>query len=198
MSPFLSSKESHSSVKRSDEKGAKATLRKRKRRVAGPKIAPLITTPTVPCLTDTEWQPILKLLPAGANPKVFRNAIDLLIITYLGILEAEANSPSAREVATVLEDLSRRAYLFALDLFMLDFRIGSEGTGAFNTANDLKPKHFGPLGVLTRHLLEVALSRAKTLRDPAWACKEIKSVRMLSEQGLTRWLQQATQSMMER
>jgi hypothetical protein len=43
--------------------------------------------------------------------------------TYLGILEAEANSPSAREVATALEDLAQHAYQFARDLFTLNIRI---------------------------------------------------------------------------
>jgi hypothetical protein len=56
--------------------------------------------------------------------------------TYLGILEAEANSPSAREVAAVLEDLARRAHQFAQDLLRLDIRIGNEGKGHFNTANE--------------------------------------------------------------
>jgi hypothetical protein len=111
-----------------------APLPKRKRKVAGPKVAPLIATPTVPFLSDTEWQPFLQLLPARPQPKLLRSELDRLMTTYLGILEAEANSPSAREVATVLEDLAWHAHQFAQDLLRLD--IGNEGERHFNTANE--------------------------------------------------------------
>ena len=113
-----------------------APLPKRKRKVAGPKVAPLIATPMVPFLSDTEWQPFLQWLSAQPQPKLLRSELDRLMTTYLGILEAEANSPSAREVATALEDLARHAHQFAQDLLRLDIRIGNEGKGHFNTANE--------------------------------------------------------------
>ena len=113
-----------------------APLAKRKRKVAGPKVTPLIATPTVPFLSDTEWQPFLQALPAQPQLKLLRSELDRLMTTYLGILEAEANSPSAREVAAVLEDLARHAHQFAQDLLRLDIRIGNEGKGHFNTANE--------------------------------------------------------------
>ena len=112
-----------------------APLPKRKRKVAGPKVAPLIATPMV-FLSDTEWQPFLQWLPARPQPKLLRSELDRLMTTYLGILEAEANSPSAREVATALEDLARHAHQFAQDLLRLEIRIGNEGKGHFNTANE--------------------------------------------------------------
>jgi hypothetical protein len=125
-------------VKRPEETRAvkAAPLPKRKRKVAGPKIAPLIAMPTVPSLSDTEWQPFLQLLPARSQPKLLRSELDQLMITYLGILEAEATSPSAREVAAVLEGLARHAHQFAQDLLRLDIRLGNEGKGHFNTANE--------------------------------------------------------------
>jgi hypothetical protein len=137
VSPFVISKDSHS-VKRPEETRAvkAAPLPKRKRKVAGPKVAPLIAMPTVPSLSDTEWQPFLQLLPARPQPELLRTELDRLMMTYLGILEAEANSPSAREVAAVLEDLARHAYQFARDLLRLDIRIDNEGKGHFNTANE--------------------------------------------------------------
>jgi hypothetical protein len=113
-----------------------ASFPKRKRKVAGPKVAPLIATPKVLSLSDTEWQSFLQLLPARLQPKLLRNELDRLITTYLGILEAEANSASVREVAAVLEDLARHAHQFAQDLLRLDIRIGREGKGPFNTANE--------------------------------------------------------------
>jgi hypothetical protein len=114
----------------------RASFPKRKRKVAGRKVAPLIATPTVASLTDTEWQPFLQLLSARPKPDLLRRELDRLMITYLGILEAEANSPSAREVAAVLGDLARRAHQFAQRLFRLDIRIDSGGNGQLNTANE--------------------------------------------------------------
>jgi hypothetical protein len=40
-----------------------------------------------------------------------------------------------------------------------------------------------PLCVLCEHFLRIALPRAKALREPDWACKEIQTVRMLGEQA---------------
>ena len=137
VSPSLISKEGYA-VKRPEEtRAVKATtLPKRKRTVAGPKVAPLIAMPMVPSLSDTEWQPFLQLLPARPQPELLRSELDRLMTTYLGILEAEANSPSAREVATALEDVARHAHRFARVLLRLDIRIGNEGKGHFNTANE--------------------------------------------------------------
>lgn len=110
-------------------------LSKRKRKAAGSKIAPLIATPTVASLNDAEWQPFLQLLPSRPQPTLLRSKFDLLMTTYLGILEAEADSPSAREVATVLERIACRAHQFAQDLHSLDIRVGEQVTTPFNTAN---------------------------------------------------------------
>jgi hypothetical protein len=256
VSPFLISKESHP-VKRPEETRAvkAAPLPKRKRKVGGPKVAPLIAMPTVPSLSDTEWQPFLQLLPARPRPKLLRSELDRLMTTYLGILEAEANSPSAREVATALEDLARHAHQIARDLLRLDIRIGNEGKGHFNTANEaaadilanilitpkrrsvldatiranevlaavarreakklaesskkgrpirgaatawmlrrlavllhdnglpisLPPKGGDLLCILSQHFLQAARTRAETLREPEWACKEIQAMLMLSK-----------------
>ena len=55
---------------------------------------------------------------------------------YLGTIEGEAGSPSAREVATVLETVAERAHHFARYLYTLDFRLPGEGTTAINTAGE--------------------------------------------------------------
>jgi hypothetical protein len=187
--------------------------------------------------------------------------------TYLGVLEAEASSPSAREVATVLEDLARRAHQFAQDLVKLEIRTGNEAKGCFNTANDVaadtlanilikpenrsvletairanrvlagvavrtsknltersrrgRPIHGGPTAwtlrqlaellrdnglpislppkwgdpfcVSSQHFLRIALTRARTLPAPDWACQEIQSVLMLSKLAFASRLRQAAQ-----
>jgi hypothetical protein len=137
VSPFLISKKALRSKGGKETRAMNAApLPKRKRKVAGPKVAPLIAMPAVPSLSDTEWQPFLQLLPARAQAKLLRSELDGLMTTYLGILEAEANSPSAREVAAVLEELAQHAYQLARDLLRLNIRIGNEGKGHFNTANE--------------------------------------------------------------
>src|SRR4051794_7245753 len=93
----------HRPVKRPDRK---ALPPKRKRKVAGPRIAPLIATPAVEPLSESEWQSFLQHLPRQTPPPpLLRSKLDELIQTYLGIVEAEGRSPSAREVATVLETI---------------------------------------------------------------------------------------------
>jgi hypothetical protein len=109
---------------------------KRKRKVAGRKIAPLTSMPVMAPLSDPEWQAFLQLLPSRPEPGPLRSQLDRLMTTYLGVLEAEANSPSTREVAAVLASVARRAYQFAQDLRSLEIRIGKQGTEAFNTANE--------------------------------------------------------------
>jgi hypothetical protein len=52
-----------------------------KRKVAGPKVAPLIAMPAVPSLSDTEWQSFLQLLPARTQPKLLRSELDRLMTT---------------------------------------------------------------------------------------------------------------------
>jgi hypothetical protein len=241
---------------------------KRKRKIAGPKIAPLIAMPMVPPLSDTEWEPFLRLLPYRPKPELLRSKLDQMMVTYLGILEAEASSPSAREVAAVLEGLARRAHQFAKDLFTLDIHLSHEEEGRFNTTNEAaadvlaaislvperrpvldaairanevlaavaaqeagklaerskkgKPTRGGPTAwmlsrfaellrdkepltslppgwgdpfcVLSQHFLRVTLTRAKTLRKPEGACKEIKSVLMLSRQVFLGRLRDAAQA----
>jgi hypothetical protein len=225
--------------------------------------------PTVPFLSDTEWERFVQLLPSRPQPELLRSEIDGLMTIYLGFLEAEANSPSVREVATVLEGLARRAHQFAQDLRRLDIRMGNEWKGHFNTANEaaaeilanipekrpvldatvraneglavvalreakklaerskkgrpthgeptawmlrqlvellrdngltisLPPKWGDPFCVLSQHFLRVALTRAKTLREPEWACKEIQAVLMLSKQVFAGRLRRAAQPCEER
>jgi hypothetical protein len=240
---------------------------KRKRKVAGRKIAPLISMPAVAPLNDTEWQPFLDRLPSRPELTALRSKLDRLMWTYLGVLEAEAASPSAREVAMELKRIARFAREFARYLYTLDMRLGSEGTGAFNTAREaaadilakisIKPENRSvldaalrgnevlaavaageatklaesskkgrptsgavtrsvlrqladllrdnglvissplrasdPLCVLCEHFLRIALPRAKALREPDWACKEIQTVRMLREEVFLSRIRQAVQ-----
>jgi hypothetical protein len=244
-----------------------APLLKRKRRVAGPKVAPLIAMPTVPFLSEDEWQVFLQLLPSRLELILLRTKLDGLLVTYLGILEAEATSPSAREVATVLEDLAWRAQQFTKELRKLDIRWGDEGWEAFNTVTEaaadilsnvsikpdnrsvldaalranallavvavreakklaesskkgkpihgqptawmlsqlagllrdnglsisLPPKWDDPFCVLSQHFLRVALTHAKALREPGWACEEIKTALNISKHVFLGRLRRAAQ-----
>jgi hypothetical protein len=178
VSPSPISKESYPVKRPKETRAVKAApFPKRKRKVAGPKVAPLIATPPVSFLSDTEWQPFLQLLSARPQPELLRSEVDRLMTTYLGILEAEANSPSAREVAAVLEKLARHAHQFAQDLLRLDIR-GNEGKGHFNTANEaaadilanilIKPKKRSVLDAAIRAnevLAAVARREAKKLAE---------------------------------
>jgi len=184
VSPSLISKESYP-VKRPEETRAvkAATLPKRKRKVAGPKVAPLIAMPSVPFLSDAEWQPFLQLLPARPQPELLRIELDRLMTTYLGILEAEANSPSAREVAVVLEDLARHAHQFAQDLLKLDIRTGNEGKGHFNTANEATADILANIWIEPekRSVLGAAIRANEVLA--AVACREAKKLAESSKKG---------------
>ena len=104
--------------------------------MAGRKIAPLISMPAVAPLCDTELQPFLDRLPSRPENSSVRNKLDWLMWTYLGTLEAEAASPSAREVAVALERIAQLTHEIARYLYTLDFRLGSEEAGGFNTANE--------------------------------------------------------------
>ena len=112
-----------------------APLPKRKRKVAGRKIAPLISMPVVALLSDTELRPFLDRLPSQPENSSVRNKLDWLMWTYMGILEAEAASPSAREVAIALERIAQGTHEIARYLYTLDFRLSSEEAGGFITAN---------------------------------------------------------------
>ena len=160
-----------------------APLPKRKRKVAGPKVAPLIATPMVPFLSDTEWQPFLQWLPARPQPKLLRSELDRLMTTYLGILEAEANSPSAREVATALEDLARHAHQFAQDLLRLEIRIGNEGKGHFNTANEAAADILANILIkpMKRSVLDATIGANEVLA--AVARREAKKLAESSKKG---------------
>jgi hypothetical protein len=184
VSPFLISKEKPSGQKARGDRAVKATrFPKRKRKVAGPKVAPLIAMPAVPSLSDTEWHPFLQLLPARAQTKLLRSELDRLMTTYLGFLEAEANSPSAREVATALEDLARRAYQFARDLLRLDIRIGNEGQGQFNTANEAAADILANILIEpTNRSVLVATIRANEVLA-AFARREAKKLAESSKKG---------------
>jgi hypothetical protein len=153
-------------------------LAKRKRKAAGRKVAPLIATPTVPFLNDTEWQPFLQLLPSRPELTLLRNKLDWLMITYLGVLEAEASSPSAREVATVLEGLARRARQFAQELFRLDIRMSNEGPEAFNTANEAAADILANISIKpeNRSVLDAALRANEFL-----AAVAVREARKLAE-----------------
>ena len=112
----------------------------------------------VELLSETEWQPFLRLLPCRSEPTSLRSKLDCLLWTYLNILEAEANSPSAREVATVLETIARFAHAFAGYLYA--HHLHSQGEWAFNTANEaagdilakieIKPENWSVLGAASR------------------------------------------------
>jgi len=103
--------------------------------VAGRKIAPLISMPVVAPLSDTEFEPFLDRLPCRPENRSFRDKVDWLIWTYMGMLETEAASPSAREVATALERIAQLARGTAQSLYELDTRPGSEEAAGLNTAN---------------------------------------------------------------
>ena len=78
----------------------------------------------------------LRLLPIQLPPSSsLRNNLDWLMWTYLGILEGEAGSPSAREVAAALETVAERAHQFSGFLYTFDFRLPSEETWTINTAS---------------------------------------------------------------
>jgi hypothetical protein len=160
-----------------------APIPKRKRKVAGPRVAPLIATPTVPFLSDTEWQPFLQLLPAQPQPELLRSKLDQLMITYLGILEAEADSPSTREVATVLENIGQRAHQLAQDLHRLDIRRGDEAAGPFNTANEAAADILAniPIRPENRSVLDAALRANEVLA--AVAVREAKKLAESSKKG---------------
>ncbi len=92
--------------------------------------------PPVQPLSDAEWQTFSQLLPSEAAAPPVRSQLDLLMMTYLGVLEAEADSPSAREVAAVLESVAQRARQFAKDVGTLEIRSREQAAGAFNTAKE--------------------------------------------------------------
>jgi hypothetical protein len=184
VSPSLISKESYPVKRPKETRAVKAALlRKRKRKVAGPKVAPLIAMPTVAFLSDTEWQPFLQLLPARPEPELLRSELDQLMITYLGILEAEADSPSAREVATVLENVARRAHQLAQDLHRLDIRRGDEAAGPFNTANEAAADILANISIRpeNRSVLDAALRANEVLA--AVAVREAKKLAESSKKG---------------
>jgi hypothetical protein len=184
VSPFLISKGKPSGQKARGDRAVKAApFPKRKRKVAGPKVAPLIATPAVSALSDTEWQPFLQLLAARAQPELLRTELDRLMTTYLGILEAEANSPSAREVAAVLEDLAQHAYQFARDLFTLDIRIDSEGKGQFYTANEAAADILANILIKpeNRSVLDATMRANEVLA--AVAFREVKKLAESSKKG---------------
>jgi hypothetical protein len=116
---------------------ANGSPRKRKRKAAGPKLAPLVPMPMVQPLSDSEWQPFLELLPSRSRSAILRHKLDELLATYLGCLDGEARSPSSREVAVVLADVEERAHQFAKHLFMLDVRARNQEEERFNTANEV-------------------------------------------------------------
>jgi hypothetical protein len=97
---------------------------------------------------------------------------------YLGVLEAEASSPSAREVATVLEGLARRAHRFARELFSLDIRMSNEGPEAFNTANEAAADILANISIKpeNRSVLDAALRANEFL-----AAVAVREARKLAE-----------------
>jgi hypothetical protein len=161
---------------------------KRKRKIAGPKIAPLIAMPAVQPLSESEWQLLLQLLPSQPLSSPLRIKLDWLMWTYLGILQGEAGSPSAREVATVLETVARHAHQFAGYLYTLDSSLASEETGAFNTASGaaadilakalIKPEGQSVLAAALRGneiLAAVAAQEAKKLAERSKKGRPIRS-----------------------
>jgi hypothetical protein len=109
--------------------------------------------------------------------------LDLLMMPYLGVLEAETNSPSAREVADVLESVAQRADQFAQDLYRLDIRASNEGPGAFNTANEAAADILAEASIRGegRSVLEASLRANQILAD--FAAREAKRLADSSKKG---------------
>ena len=161
----------------------RAPVPKRKRKVAGRRIAPLICTPAVAPLSDSEWQPYLHWLPSHPEFTSLRSKLDLLMTTYLGVLQAEAASPSAREVAMVLERIARLAHEFARYLFTLDYRLGREEAGSFNTASEAAADILAKILITSenRSVLDAALRGNELLA--AVAVREAKKLAESSKKG---------------
>jgi hypothetical protein len=151
--------------------------------VAGRKIAPLISMPAVAPLSDTEFEAFLDRLPSRPENRSFRDKLDWLMWTYLSILEAEAASPSAREVATALERIAQRTHEFARYLYTLDFRLGSEEAGGFNTANEAAADILARTSITreNRSVLDDALRANEVLA--AVAGREAKKLAESSKKG---------------
>jgi hypothetical protein len=156
---------------------------KRKRKIAGRKIAPLISMRAVAPLSDTELQPFLDRLPSRSENSSVRNKLDWLMSTYLGILEAEAASPSAREVAMALERIAQGTHEIARYLYTLDFRLDSEELGGFNTANEAAADILARISIReeNRSVLEAALRANDILA--AVAAGEAKKLAESSNKG---------------
>jgi hypothetical protein len=106
----------------------------------------------------------------------------------LGLLEAEASSPSAREVATVLESVARRAYQFAQDLRGLEIRSRnkgearfSEGVGHFNTAKEAAADTLANVLPEGHPVLDAAIRASEILS--AVADREAKNLGERSKKG---------------
>lgn len=156
--------------------------RKRKRKTAGMKLAPFIPMPMVPGLSDSEWQPFLDVLPSHSRRQTLRDQVDELMVTYLGYLDAEARSPSTREVATALLDLARRAYQFKQDLLKLDLRLGNEEE-RFNTPNEVASRLLASIRLKPegRSILETAMWANEVLARVA--AQEAKKLNEGSKKG---------------
>jgi hypothetical protein len=161
----------------------RAPFPKRKRKVAGRKIAPLISMPAVAPLCDTELQPFLDRLPSRPENSSVRNKLDWLMWTYLGTLEAEAASPSAREVAMALERIAQLTHEIARYLYTLDFRLGSEEAGGFNTANEAAADILAKISITRENqsVLDAALRANEILA--AVAAREAKKLAESSKKG---------------
>lgn len=161
----------------------RALAPKRKRKVAGRKIAPLIYTPAVAPLSDTELQPFLDRLPSQPENSLVRNKLDSLMRIYLGMLEAEAASPSAREVAMALERIAQRSHEIARYLYALDLRPDGEETGGFNTSNQAAAEILARISITgeNRSILDAALRAHEVLA--AIAAQEAKKLAGSSKKG---------------
>jgi hypothetical protein len=181
-----------------DQQGARTMVspRKRKRKTAGPKLAPLVPMPMVPFLSDCEWQAFLDVLPSRSKSKILRDKVDELLVTYLGYLDGEARSPSTREVATVLQELARRAYQFAHDLLSLDLRLGNQEE-RFNTPNEVASRLLAsvPLKPEGRSVLHNAMRANEVLARVA--VDEAKKLSERSKKGRLTY-GQATAWMLQR
>jgi len=140
-------------------------LPKRKRKVAGPKMAPLISMPEIAPLSDTEWQLFLDRLPSRPELTALRSKLDWLMWTYLGVLQAEAASPSAREVALRLKQIARLSQEFAQNLVALDLGWGREEAGSFNTASEVAADILANISIKpeNRSVLAAAVSANEVL-----------------------------------
>lgn len=179
------------------------SARRRRRKTAGPRLAPFIPMPPVRLLRDCEWQRFLDVLSSQSRSEIPRDKINELLVTYLGYLDGEARSPSTREVASALEDLARRAYQFFQHLGGLDLQLRDQEE-RFNTPNQVASHILArvPLQPEGRSVLENAMRANDVLarvavREAKKLSKRSKKGRLIHGQATAWMLQQLIEILRE-